>query len=454
MKNILTYFNLSTAPFNNTLDQSFYFDTPTHNESFRSLEHAVDSSKGIVLMYGPPGTGKSFLTERLIASNEIKGNIIFECDPLLENVNTLLYQLAVKLKLDPKVAKQTGLSAAMKKKLIALSIVKKKFIIIVDEAQEAGEMLFAAMRKLSTLEHNGVKLFQIVLIAQPTVLDMLQETRFDSLRQRIAFKQELFPLTKRQTVQYILHRINMVKGNSNIFQSSSMNVIYEATQGVPRLINQACENCLVAAYHQNSNIIDAKLASRAIESSLIISLNNVDERRAIQNDPQTLHVSRSEANEPTHSSGDVNTTFDSNITTSNKSQPPYLGLTKTSPDSSERHEKNSANISSPQTTPLQTNRFQAWLIKNLHFIVIIIFLIIAAQATYFIMAKERSLSAKPTQEVTQKAATATATDAQSRITLMKKPQSDAMQAPVEPGNQKVNVPYESFDFNIPENQHP
>ncbi|MGK0437167.1 MAG: MSHA biogenesis protein MshM [Paracoccaceae bacterium] len=273
---ICDFFELSSSPFDNSLNQNFYFDTATHSEALKALEYTLESNKGIALIYGVPGTGKTFLSYAFKTQAIKNGHVVLESDQLLRNENHFLSQLALKLKIKSESHEQIGLSEAIKVKLLAQTKRGKSFIVIVDEAQEMDDNFFALLRSINNIESENRKLVQIVLLAQPTIINKLARPEFDSLRQRIAFKQELRQLSKQETIDYIHYRIKMADGDEErtIFHESALNVIFNATKGVPRLINEVCGNCLVAAFHKDKKTVNESIAKRALESSLTISIEN------------------------------------------------------------------------------------------------------------------------------------------------------------------------------------
>ena len=94
-------------------------------------------------------------------------------------------------------------------------------------------------------------LIQIVLIGQPELKITLNHPSLSQLRQRIAIRFHLSPLDRKEVGEYIRHRLTVAglpKGMPTPFSEEAIDYIYLKTNGVPRLINNLCHTCLLAAY--------------------------------------------------------------------------------------------------------------------------------------------------------------------------------------------------------------
>jgi hypothetical protein len=89
------------------------------------------------------------------------------------------------------------------------------------------------------------------------------------LAQRIAVHYHLAPLTEKETELYIQHRLEVASGEGdtkNIFTEDALEVIFQHTQGTPRLINLLCDACLVYAYADEVNVITGAIVEETVKS--------------------------------------------------------------------------------------------------------------------------------------------------------------------------------------------
>jgi len=58
--------------------------------------------------------------------------------------------------------------------------------------------------------------------------------------QRISLKYHLPALTKEETAAYIQHHLALAGGKDPLFNQNALNVIYQNSGGIPRIINALC----------------------------------------------------------------------------------------------------------------------------------------------------------------------------------------------------------------------
>ena len=75
-------------------------------------------------------------------------------------------------------------------------------------------------------------------------------------------------LTKQQTGEYVRHRLDVAGANRQIFTAGSIDRIFLASNGVPRLINQICDNALLTAYGQDAHTVDERIVDQVLEQDM------------------------------------------------------------------------------------------------------------------------------------------------------------------------------------------
>jgi len=93
------------------------------------------------------------------------------------------------------------------------------------------------------------------------------------LNQRITVRCRLTPMKLADTAQYINHRLK-ISGSRipEIFPTAAIKRIYRFSQGIPRLINVACEQALVMAWTR-----EVLSVSPSIVTEVVKELHPVDE---------------------------------------------------------------------------------------------------------------------------------------------------------------------------------
>jgi len=252
------FFNLQQNPFEITPDPKFLFATPKHNEALAALYYGVQRRKGFVVMTGEVGTGKTLIVRCLLE--------------LLTRVHAT-YAYVFNSRLSPEeflryIAGDFGIPARGKPKgelLLDLSTYlveryQKKFpaVLVVDEAHHLSGEVLEEIRLLTNLETADQKLLQILLVGQPELELKLDSPDLCQLKQRIAWRSHLDPLSREETFGYIQRRLHIARANAHapfIFPDETVSVIYRHSRGIPRLINTVCENALIIAYAKQARIV-------------------------------------------------------------------------------------------------------------------------------------------------------------------------------------------------------
>jgi hypothetical protein len=130
-------------------------------------------------------------------------------------------------------------------------------LLVVDEAHHLSSEVLEEIRLLTNLETPTQKLLQILLVGQPELNQKLDSSNLRQLKQRIALRCNLEPLSEEETRAYVKRRLQLAGSNPEvtIFTEGATSAIYRHSRGIPRLINTVCENALIAAYaHQTPHI--------------------------------------------------------------------------------------------------------------------------------------------------------------------------------------------------------
>ena len=244
------FFGLSEAPFDLTPNSRFLFLTPCQREALSNLRYALGSAKGFTLILGDAGTGKTTLVRTALSElGDTPNRYALVSNPTLGRAEFYEY-----------LARSFGLSeeARTSKTRFLLELqhdVEARFAmggltgLLIDEAQSMPHELLEEIRLLGNIETNTTKLLNIILIGQPELAARLNEASLRQLKQRIALRCELKPLTLAETAAYISGRLQIAGGAPDtIFTRDAIAAIHTASAGIPRTINVLCDNALISAF--------------------------------------------------------------------------------------------------------------------------------------------------------------------------------------------------------------
>ena len=255
------FFGLTRNPFEISPDPFFYHPTPRHNEALANLHYGVGRRKGFIVITGEVGTGKTLLVRCLLAELR-KGNIAFGYvfNPLLSTIEFFQYIMA-DLGLPYSGRSKTEMLLDLNRFLIQRHARGLITALVIDEAQALRPELLEEIRLLTNLETSQQKLLQIVLMGQPELDALLDSAELRQLKQRIALRCQLQPLDEQQTHAYVLSRLERAGAAQGkpIFSDEALSTVHEYSRGIPRIINNLCENAMVSAYASQQRPVSAEI---------------------------------------------------------------------------------------------------------------------------------------------------------------------------------------------------
>ncbi len=256
------FFGLNRNAFDITPDPRFFFGTTRHNEALASLYYGLERRKGFTVLTGEVGTGKTLLAQclfRILTAQKIPFAYVF--NPLLSPVEFLVY-VANEFGI-PTIGKTKGsLLAELNRYLIAQYQRNSTAVLIIDEAQLLSWELLEEIRLLTNLETARQKLLQIVLMGQPEFDETLELDGLRQLKQRIALRCRLQPLSLEEIQRYIASRL-LIAGSKeqmgNIFPPPVVELIHSYSHGIPRLVNTICEAALVSSFALKARVVSPEV---------------------------------------------------------------------------------------------------------------------------------------------------------------------------------------------------
>jgi general secretion pathway protein A len=253
------YFGLEELPFSVTPDPRFFFNNSLYREAFASLRYGIETRKGFIVITGEAGTGKTTLLRRLMRSVEATVHTAFIFNTHLsfsELLRLVLNDLGIASTARDKMTLMAQLNDYLIEQLEKDHIVS----VLVDEAQDLSDEMLEELRLLSNLETDRAKLIQIVLMGQPELEQKLDQPELRQLKQRVAMRCRLAPLSSDEVAPYINSRLQTVGyQGKELFDLGSLQKIALYSKGIPRLINVICDNALLIAYATSETKVSAKI---------------------------------------------------------------------------------------------------------------------------------------------------------------------------------------------------
>jgi general secretion pathway protein A len=268
----LDYFGLIEQPFGVTPDPRFLHLGPKHREALASLVYGTETNRGFLALIAQPGMGKTSLLFQFLEwlRNKARVAYIFQTDC---DSREFMRHLLMDLDIDSTGMDFAGMHAALNQVLTEEMRAGRRFILVVDEAQNLDEKVLEFVRLLSNFETPWMKLMQIVIAGQPQLAQRLARPSMAQLRQRISSMIRVDPFTPEETNAYVDHRL-WVAGYSGppLFTVGARLQIAQHSRGIPRNINSLCFNAMSLAYAMDTKQIDSKIIVEVVSDLEIDSL--------------------------------------------------------------------------------------------------------------------------------------------------------------------------------------
>ena len=260
------HFGLSEYPFSLTPDPRFIVPNPKYNEMLAGLCYGIEMAKGLMVLTGEVGTGKTTALRWIISRLDRGVRSAYIFNPHL-SIEEFYHQLTEGLLIGDWNNKADLIS-----QLGALLKIRHdrglRTIVIIDEAHELSDQVLEEIRLLLNFESDTAKHLQVILTGQPELRERLRQPNLRQLKQRIAVRCVMPILADaEETERYISERLKIAGApEPDIFSRQSVEMIHLCSEGIPRQVNNLCDNALIAAYGAGVRIIERMLIEEVAEN--------------------------------------------------------------------------------------------------------------------------------------------------------------------------------------------
>jgi general secretion pathway protein A len=253
----LEFFGLREQPFGVSPDPRYLYLGPAHREALASLHYGIEADRGFMSLIARPGMGKTTLLFHLLAKFQHTARTAFlfqtQCSSR-EFMRFLLAEIGIECEGQDFVRMHDQFNRC----LVQEARAGRRFIVVIDEAQNLDATVLETVRLLSDFETPQAKLLQIILVGQPGLADKLASPALTQLRQRITSISGLNPLSPEEVGMFIAHRLQVAgyKG-PRLFSVEAQDFIARASEGIPRNINNYCFHSLSLACAMRKKTVDS-----------------------------------------------------------------------------------------------------------------------------------------------------------------------------------------------------
>ena len=244
-----SFYGFRERPFDLTPNPRFLVMTDVHREALSNLEYGIASRTGITLLVGDAGTGKTTLIRTALERQPERVHCVHLQNPALTR-GEFVEMLAWRFELSDRAREsKTVLLLELEDVLKRRADAGESTVLLIDEAQSLPRDILEEIRLLANIETNERKLLSVIMAGQPEVTSLLNDESLRQLKQRVALRCELRPLTLQETAGYIAGRIRSAGGvGAQVFTREAVTLIHERSRGIPRTISVICDNALLTGF--------------------------------------------------------------------------------------------------------------------------------------------------------------------------------------------------------------
>src|SRR6266403_1548975 len=261
----LNFYQLAEPPFGVTPDPRFLYLGSTHREALASVLHGLNTGRGFTALIAGAGMGKTALLRLIVQKLQGSTRTAFLSQSRCSS-RELLTSLLVSLGIEGGGESFSAMHAKLNDTLLHEYNSMKRFVVVIDEAQDLAEPTLELLRALSNVETPREKLMHFVLSGHPQLAEKLASPQLTQLRQRVSIIARLEPFDGEETRLYIDHRLRVAGYDfaRPLFTPSALDLITGSTRGVPRNINNVCFNALSLGYVNRQQTIDADIIQEVL----------------------------------------------------------------------------------------------------------------------------------------------------------------------------------------------
>jgi general secretion pathway protein A len=260
------FFGLEDIPFTLTPDPRFIVFTPSYNEVLASLYYGLENAKGLIVLTGEVGTGKTTALRWILRRLDSSVLAAYVFNPRLsidEFYHHVTQMLGIK-----DWSNKAELLTVMGRVLEERHRRGLRTVLIIDEAHELSDYVLEEIRLLMNFESDNAKHLQIVLTGQPELREKLNQPNLRQLKQRVALRCKMHALPNADEIErYITERL-LIAGSDqpNIFTPGAIDYIFQCSEGIPRQINNLCDNAMLSAYAAGETIIGRQIIEEVADN--------------------------------------------------------------------------------------------------------------------------------------------------------------------------------------------
>lgn len=260
-RRLLAHFGLTKLPFRKNVNASDMFQSRAQQALLHGLNLFLEI-RGLAVVTGASGVGKSITLRRFLQGLDESRFRPIHLPIAPTTAIGFLRSLNRALGL-PMRAHAADLFAQAQQHLVA-DQEGPHTLLVVDDAEGCRPEWLDLLRRLTAYALDGEDRFSILVSGTEDVLRIFRAPGLEPLRSRVAYAQALRPMQVDDTHAYVAWHLERAEAPKNLFSDESVRILFQASGGRPRRVNQLALQALIAATVHGREQIDARFLNETL----------------------------------------------------------------------------------------------------------------------------------------------------------------------------------------------
>ena len=239
--------------------------TPYASETFKETRRRLEQLVGVLacgLLHGPNDVGKTLLVQHFLSSLPDKRYKPFVLSHSSVTVTDLLRLLCTELGHNPRMRRSDNILLIRQ----GWQQLERLWpVLVLDEAQNLSATALEEVRLLTCDRRDTQPPFSLLLVGDQQLLPRLRMGINAPLLARLSFCLQLQPWSGQELTGYIQARLQEAGMHTNPFDAAALQLLVQAGNGLPGLLNYLAQRALEEAAAQNCRTATAAHVQRALE---------------------------------------------------------------------------------------------------------------------------------------------------------------------------------------------
>lgn len=261
MTGMQEFYGFQRTPFSKDLSFKELYRYSQLELLFQRLQATTEDGTGL-LVTGRAGTGKTTAIRGFLDSLGGRHRVIYLGQ--YQRGTALFARLGLEFGIRKHLLGPKRM-VSLVQKISDESSAGRKLVLVIDEAHLLEKPTFEDIRLLTNADMDRRSPMSLIMMGQRWLRSMLKNEGQEALYQRLRLRYALEGLSEEETGEYIQHHLSLAGGPKSVFTDAAVRIIFVASEGILREINNICYESLLVGAAKKSKKIDENIVNWVVD---------------------------------------------------------------------------------------------------------------------------------------------------------------------------------------------